>query len=90
MKPLEEMQSGEGEAATIQTLAEYVENHIRDQWGKVLEESREGLLRIYDEAEEAAYGAYAQKLFHPVRKQLENAGLLSEPRFPGALSTSRE
>ncbi len=89
MRPFEEMLSGQREVA-IQTLAEYIENHIREQWGKVLEESREELLRLYDEAEEAAYGAYAQKLFRPVRKHLESAGFLSEPRFPGKLSTSRE
>ncbi len=89
MKPLEESLSGQSEA-TIQTLADYVENHVRGQWGKVLEESQEELLRLYDKSGEPAYGAYAQSLFRPIREQLERAGFLSEPRFPGTLSTSRE
>lgn len=89
MKPLEELLSGQSEI-TIQTLADYVQNHVREQWRQVLDESREELLRLYDKSGEPAYGAYAQRLFRPIREQLEWAGFLFEPRFPGTLSTSRE
>lgn len=89
MKPLKEILSGQSEVA-IQTLADYVQDHVREQWWRVLNESQEELLRLYDKSGEPTYGAYAQKLFRPVREQLERAGLLSEPRFPGTLSTSRE
>lgn len=89
MRPLEELLSAQSES-TIRVLADYIQQYVDMQWQRVLEEGREGLLRVYDDAGEPAYGAYAQRLLRPVREQLERAGVLSEPGFPGTLSTSRE
>lgn len=89
MKPLEELMATQSEV-TIQTLADYVHDHVREHWQRVLLESQEELQRSYNEAGEPSYGAYAQKVFRPVRAQFEGAGFLSEPRFPGTLSTSME
>lgn len=89
MRPIEESLSERGEG-TIRSLAGYVEGYVQEQWRRVLRESQEDLLRLYDEAGEPAYGSYARKLFRPVREQFEVAGFLSEPRFPGTLSASQE
>lgn len=79
------------EERTIQTLAGYIRQYIDEQWQSVLEQNREELLRIFDNAGEgAAYGTYAQKLFRPVQQEMKGAGFLSEPSFPGTLTTSRE
>ncbi|MBA3492513.1 MAG: hypothetical protein H0T55_10670 [Rubrobacteraceae bacterium] len=89
MKPLEEVLSAQ-DKRTIEVLADYVQDHVRERWRQVLEEGQEELLRLYDEAGAPAYGIFARKLFRPVQEQLELAGFLSEPRFPGSLSASRE
>jgi hypothetical protein len=89
MKPLEEVLSEQSEM-TIHMLTSSIQQYIHEQWQQVLQQSQEELLRIYDKAGEAAYGTYAQRLFRPVQEQLKQAGVLSEPRFPGTLSTSRE
>lgn len=89
MKPLEEFLSEQRER-TIHRLASYIQQYIHEQWQQVLQQSQEELVRIYDKAGEAAYGTYARRLFRPVREQLSRAGFLSEPGFPGSLSTSRE
>jgi hypothetical protein len=89
MKSLEELLSAQ-EQNTVQTLADYILNHVHEQWWQVLEENQEELRRLYDEAGEVAYREYSRKLFQPVQAQLERAGFLSEPRFPGTLSASKE
>ena len=75
---------------TIHLLTSAIQQYIHEQWQQVLQQSQEELLRIYDTAGEAVYGTYAQRLFQPVQEQLKQAGVLSEPRFPGTLPTSRE
>jgi len=93
VRQLEEMLSAQRETQSgsiIQTIANYIQEYVTHQWRRVLEENQEELLRLYDEAGEPAYGVYAQKLFRPVREQLERAGFLSTPGFPGTLSTSLE
>lgn len=75
---------------SIQTLACSIRLQVHERWQPVLEEGHEEFLRLYDEAGEPAYGAYARRLFRPVREQIEGAGFLCVPRFPGALSVSRE
>jgi hypothetical protein len=89
MISLEELLSRHSEM-TIHLLASAIQQYIHEQWQQVLQQNKEELLRIYDTVGEAAYGTYAQRLFRPVQKQLKQAGILSEPRFPGTLSTSRE
>lgn len=90
MRSLEDVLAEGGEGA-VQALAGYIRQHIDERWQEVLREHREELLRLYDDAGEgAAYGTYAQRLFRPVRAQLERAGFRSAPAFPGTLATSRE
>jgi len=89
MKPLEEWLSEQKETP-IQTLTSYIQQYIDEQWQKVLQENWEELVRMYDKAGEPAYGRYAQRLFRPVQEQLKRARFLSDPSFPGTLSTSRE
>ncbi len=89
MKPLEEALSEQREI-TIETLTSYIRQYIDEQWHHVLQKSQEEFQRIYDKAGEPAYGTYAQRLFRPIREQLTRAGFLSEPGFPGTLSTSLE
>ena len=88
-KPLEELLAAQDQS-TVQTLADYIQDHVHEQWRQVLEENQEELRRLFDEAGEAAYREFSRKLFQPVQEQLERAGFLSEPRFPGALSASKE
>lgn len=89
MKSLEELLPAQDEN-TVQTLADYVQAQVREHWRQVLEENWEELRHRYDEVGEPAYGVFAQKLFRPVQEQLERTGFTSEPRFPGALSASKE
>jgi hypothetical protein len=89
MKPLQEWLS-EQRAMTIETLTSYIHQYIDEQWQHVLQKNQEEFQRIYDKAGESAYGTYAQRLFRPVQEQLKRAGFLSDPSFPGTLSTSRE
>ncbi len=89
MKSLEEWLGSQRET-TIETIASYIQQYIDEQWQQVLQKNQEEFERIYDKAGESAYGTYAQRLFRPVREQLKQAGLLSEPGFPGTLSTSLE
>ena len=89
MKPLEEWLSEQREC-TIQTLGSYIQQYIDEQWQKVLEQSWEELIRLYDQVGEPAYGRYAQRLFRPIQEQLKQAGFASSPSFPGALPFSRE
>ena len=89
MKPLEELLPTRDEN-TLQTLADYIQDYVHEHWRQVLEENGEELRHRYDEAGEPAYAVFAQKLFRPVQEQLERARFLSEPRFPGTLSASRE
>jgi hypothetical protein len=89
MKPLEELLSAQDQN-TVQTLADYVQDHVHKQWRQVLEENQEELRRLYDEAGETAYRVFSRKLLRPVQEQFDRAGVLSEPRFPGTLSASKE
>jgi hypothetical protein len=59
---LEELLSAQDQN-TVQTLADYILDHVREQWRQVLEENQEELRRLYDEAGEAAYRVYSRKLF---------------------------
>jgi Family of unknown function (DUF6022) len=90
MKPLEEYLS-ETSAVTIHTFASYIKQYIAEKWQHVLQERQKELVHVFDKVGEgAAYGTYAQQLFHPIQEQLKQSGFHSEPGFPGALYTSRE
>lgn len=90
MKSLKELLS-ETNTVRIDMLGTYIKQHIDERWQHVLQESEEELVRMFDAVGEgAAYGTYAQRLFHPIQQQLKQSGLRSQPSFPGTLSTSRE
>jgi hypothetical protein len=89
MRPLEDLLSAQDQN-TVQKLADYILDHVHERWQQVLTENQEELRRLYEEAGESAYREFSQKLFQPVQSQLERAGFLSEPPFPGALSASKE
>lgn len=74
----------------IFAVAKYIEGHIAENWQTLLEESREQLLDAYDKAGDMAYGTYLNLLFLPIHKELKQAGLTPEPRFPGDFDISRE
>lgn len=90
MKSLKEFLS-ETNTITIDMLGTYIKQYIDERWQHVLQESEEELVRMFDKVGEgAAYGTFAQRLFHPIHEQLKQSGFPSEPGFPGTLSTSRE
>jgi hypothetical protein len=90
MNPLDALLAAD-DSAIMPTLATYLRCAIDEHWRAVLRENREELARLYDRAGEgAAYGTYAQRLFRPLRDELERAGLRCTPPFPGTLATSRE
>ncbi|MEP7286676.1 MAG: DUF6022 family protein [Chloroflexota bacterium] len=64
---------------------------VAEQWQQVAQDNHDQLLQAFDTiGEGAAYGMYAQMLFHPIQRQMKNAGLTSKPSFPGTLTTSRK
>ncbi|PAD66218.1 hypothetical protein CHH83_25135 [Bacillus sp. 7586-K] len=74
----------------IDTIAQYIEDHIRENWQTVLMQKRDQLQKAYNEGGDMAYGTYLNLLFLVIHKQLKEAGLYPEPRFPGDFDISRE
>ncbi|QYR21867.1 hypothetical protein KZ483_02155 [Paenibacillus sp. sptzw28] len=89
MKPLTELLQ-ESKVSRIDAIAQYIEGHIAENWQTVLQNDREKLLEAYREAGDMAYGTYLNLLYLPVHKQLKEADLRPEPRFPGDFDISRE
>ncbi len=89
MKPLEEFLA-EKRDVTIHTLASYIRDYIRLQWSLVLQENQEELPRMFDKAGEYAYSVYSHALYGPLQEQLKRASFVSNPEFPGHLSSSIE
>ncbi|WP_036604864.1 DUF6022 family protein [Paenibacillus assamensis] len=80
-------ESGE---ARIKGIALFIEEHVAHHWEDVLVNNQEKLQKAYEEAGDAAYGTYLNLLFLPVHRQLKEAGITPEPRFPGEFEISRE
>ncbi|TVX94575.1 hypothetical protein FPZ44_04665 [Paenibacillus agilis] len=76
--------------ARIKGIAHFIEEHIAQHWEGVLVNNEEKLQKAYKEAGDAAYGTYLNLLFLPVHRQLKEAGITPEPRFPGEFDISRE
>jgi Family of unknown function (DUF6022) len=74
----------------IDAIAQYIDGHIRENWQTVLLEKRDQLQEAYNEGGDMAYGTYLNLLFLAIHKQLKEAGLRPEPRFPGDFDISRE
>ncbi len=87
MKPLDQFLAEKREI-TIQTLASYVRQYIREQSPLVLHEHQEKLLATFNKAGEYAYGMYSHILFEALKAQLKAAGFITEPEFPGHFATA--
>lgn len=82
MKQLELFLSEKREV-TIHTVASYIRQYIREQAPVVLQENHDRLLSTFDKAGEYTYGLFARTLFEPLQEQLQRAGLIAEPSYPG-------
>jgi Family of unknown function (DUF6022) len=80
----------ENTESRIETIGRYIQDHIDKNWEALLENNRDKLQHAYNEAGDMAYGTFLNLLFLPVHKQLAEAGLHPEPRFPGDFDISRE
>jgi hypothetical protein len=80
----------ENKQSDIFTIAQYIDNHITENWETLLLKHHDKLLRAFDKAGDMAYGAYLNFLFLPIHQQLKQIGLHPQPRFPGDFSISRE
>lgn len=80
----------ENQKSDIFAIAQYIDQHITENWETLLLKHHDKLLRAFDKAGDIAYGAYLNFLLLPVHKQLKQIGLHPQPRFPGDFSISRE
>ncbi|WP_315789221.1 DUF6022 family protein [Fischerella sp. JS2] len=74
----------------IFTIAQYVEEHITENWQILIQKNIDKLVNVFNRAGDMAYGMYLGWLFLPIHKQLKQVGLRAQPRFPGDFSISRE
>jgi hypothetical protein len=88
-KPLKEFLQ-ERKESSIAAIAQYIEDHIAENWQSLFENNRDKLMQAYNEAGDRAYGTYLHLLFLSVHKELNEAGLRAEPRLPGDFGISRE
>ncbi len=75
---------------TVAALATFMEQYFRDQCQPVLRAHHARLLRTFERAGEAAYGAYWGMLTTPLRDELAAVGMRTRPAFPGNLEHSSE
>jgi hypothetical protein len=80
----------ESNAVRIDAIASYIEAHVTAHWQTVFSHHQNKLQKAYKEAGDMAYGTYLNLLFLPIHKQLKEAGLRPEPKFPGEFDISRE
>lgn len=80
----------ENKQNNIFTIAQHIEDHIAANWEILLQKHQDKLLRGFNKAGDMAYGAYLNFLFRPVHQHLKQAGLRTNPRFPGNFDISRE
>ncbi len=78
----------EKKEVTINTVASYIRQYIREQLPTLLQENQEKLERTFAKAGEYAYGVYGRTLFQPLQEQLKLAGIIAEPDFPGDFATT--
>jgi hypothetical protein len=75
---------------SVSSLAAFVKEYVKDHWRVVLREQREKLLDAWERVGEPAYGVYFTALMRPLRQQFVDAGIVTDPAFPGALPHSVE
>lgn len=74
----------------ILAIAQYIEAHIALNWQTLIHKNIDKLVNVFNRAGDLAYGMYLGWLFLPVHKQLKQAQLRPNPRFPGDFNISRE
>ncbi|GET35814.1 DUF6022 family protein [Microseira wollei] len=74
----------------ILAIAQYIEAHIALNWQTLIHKNIDKLVGVFNKAGDMAYGMYLGWLFLPIHKQLKQAQLRPEPRFPGDFNISRE
>lgn len=80
----------ENQKRDIFAIAQYIEAHIALNWQTLIHKNIDKLVGVFNKAGDMAYGMYLGWLFLPVHKQLKQAQLHPEPRFPGDFNISRE
>jgi hypothetical protein len=80
----------ENKQSDILAIAQYIEAHIALNWQTLIHKNIDKLVGVFNKAGDLAYGMYLGWLFLPVHKQLKQAQLPPEPRFPGDFNISRE
>jgi Family of unknown function (DUF6022) len=80
----------ENKQSDILAIAQYIEAHIALNWQSLIHKNIDKLVGVFNKASDMAYGMYLGWLFLPIHKQLKQAELRPEPRFPGDFNISRE
>ena len=80
----------ENQKRDIFAIAQYIEAHIALNWQTLIHKNIDKLVGVFNKAGDMAYGMYLGWLFLPIHKQLKQAQLHPEPRFPGDFNISRE
>jgi Family of unknown function (DUF6022) len=80
----------ENKQSDILAIAQYIEAHIALNWQSLIHKNIDKLVGVFNKAGDMAYGMYLGWLFLPIHKQLKQAELRPEPRFPGDFNISRE
>lgn len=75
---------------TIETTAAYVQQFVNEHYLQVLQRHRQELEELFVRVGEPTYARYSQELFQPVSDELQQAGLICDPSFPGTFPLSRE
>ncbi|MFD1412962.1 DUF6022 family protein [Oceanobacillus jeddahense] len=88
MNKLIDVMSAKGR--TIEILTHYIQEYIDDQWEQVWNLNLEKLENVYVKNGDVAYGIYISKLFHPVMREIYEAGLKPKPLLPGDFRQSKE
>jgi hypothetical protein len=81
----------QNKSSDIHTIARYIDQHIREHWETVFQNTHNEMVERSDEIGDSVYGIYGTRLFRPIHDQFKQAGLRSTPRLPfGNFSISRE
>jgi Family of unknown function (DUF6022) len=74
----------------IYAIAQYIENHIAENWQTLIQQNRDKLVRVSNKANYLGYSVYSNWLYGPVNRKLKQVGLHLSSRLPGNLDLSRE
>lgn len=74
----------------IHAIAQYIQRYVDEQWETVYQNTRDEMVKRYDEIGDSVYGIYGSRLFRHIHDQLRDMGLRATPRLPGNFESSRE